>query len=179
MKRLIISTFLSAIALAAPAASASAQDYNPFEIGGALGAAIPISDLDDVANVGYNATFILGYKPSFSPLGFRFDAAYNQFSQQGGGDDLAISSFTANAVFAMPSGGFTPYIIGGAGLYNVDELFVAPGDSRNKFGFNAGVGVSMPLSGFKVFAEARYNHVPLDSPSPAAKFVPITFGLIF
>jgi opacity protein-like surface antigen len=162
--------------LAAPSATAGAQDFNPFEIGGAIGAAIPVGDLDDAANVGYNATFILGYKPTFSPLGFRFDAAYNQFGLEAGGD-VDIPSFTANAVFELPTGGFTPYVIGGAGLYRVDEFFVFPGESQNKFGWNAGAGISMPLSGFRVFVEARYNQVNLDGPD--ATFVPITFGAIF
>lgn len=176
MKRLIISTLVGVLALAAPSGSAKAQDFNPFEIGGAIGAAVPVGDFGDEADIGYNATFILGYKPAFSPLGFRFDAAYNEFGSEVFDDaKFEIPSFTANVVFELPTGGFTPYLIGGGGLYRVGGDLV--GDTENKFGFNAGAGISMPLSGFKVFVEARYNHV--DDDFGNITFIPITFGAIF
>jgi hypothetical protein len=35
----------------------------------------------------------------------------------------------------------------------------------------------MPLSGFDTFLEARYNQVQFDNGS--AKFIPITFGVMF
>lgn len=177
MKRFIISTVLAATAMAAPAVTASAQGFNPFEIGGAIGAAVPVSDLGDDADIGYNATFILGYKPSFSPLGFRFDAAYNEFGAQVGGGKFDIPSFTGNLVFDIPTGGFSPYLIGGAGLYRVPSSIAIGPDAENKLGFNAGGGISMRLSGFKVFVEARYNHVDVDGYK--ASFIPITFGAIF
>ena len=177
MKRLIIATFLGATALTAPVASSSAQDFNPFEIGGAIGAAVPLGDLGDITDVGYNATFILGYNPTFSPIGFRFDAAYNEFGLEGSDGNINIPSFTANAVFKAPTGGFTPYLIGGGGLYRVGAEFPGFAEAENKFGFNIGGGVSMPLSGFKVFVEARYNRVSIDGGE--ISFVPITFGAIF
>lgn len=173
VKRLIISTFLAGIAMTATAATASAQ--NPFEIGAAAGAAMPLSDLDDIADVGYNVAFFVGYKPAMLPIGLRFEAAYNAFGTDFD-EDLEVVGFTANGIFSLPTGGFTPYVIGGAGLYRVDEFFVAPNDSRNKFGFNIGGGISMPLSGFKVFVEARFNSVSLD---PNATFIPIVFGASF
>jgi opacity protein-like surface antigen len=183
VKRLIISTFLAAIALTAPAATASAQDFNPFEIGGAAGVAIPTGDLGDIADMGYNATFFVGYNPAFLPVGLRFEAAYNEF---GIDEDLAdgsinIPSFTANAIFKLPTGGFTPYVIGGAGLYRVgaEDDFFGTSESDNRFGWNAGGGISMPLSGFKVFIEARFNQVMGEDGSESLTFVPIVFGASF
>lgn len=176
VNRLIISTFVAAIAMTAPAATASAQSSNPFEIGGAFGASIPVGDGVDGIDTGWNATFILGYKPSFSPLGFRAEAGYNQFGITDTEENISIASFTGNAVFELPTGGFTPYIIGGAGLYNIGTS-ISGIDSENKFGFNVGGGISMPLSGFKVFVEARYNRVSTDGGSTS--YVPIVFGAIF
>jgi opacity protein-like surface antigen len=86
-----------------------------------------------------------------------------------------IAAFTANALFEVPSGGFTPYVIGGGGLYRLDDSI--GGDAQNEFGFNIGGGISMPLSGFKVFVEARYHRVNTEGGSTA--FVPIVFGAIF
>lgn len=175
VKRFIISTLVAGIAMTAPAASASAQGSNPFEIGGAFGASVPVGDIADGLDMGFNATFILGYKPSFSPLGFRAEAGYNQFGITGFSESVNIAAFTGNALFEVPTGGFTPYLIGGAGLYRLGNS--VDSNSSNEFGFNVGGGISMPLSGFKVFVEARYNRVSDDTGSFG--FVPIVFGAIF
>lgn len=178
MNRLVITAVLVGLAVAVPSKDVSAQAYNPFQIGGAVGAAIPMGDLGNATNLGYNVTLALGYKPAASPLGFRFDAAYNEFGFQGGGGNFNIPSFTANAVYDLPSGGFSPYLIGGAGLYRPSAAISGFGSgSENRFGFNAGGGVKMPLSGFHVFAEARYNYVSADSGN--LSFIPIIIGLMF
>jgi opacity protein-like surface antigen len=171
---------VAGLAIGAPASNASAQDFNPFEIGGAIGAAVPVGDLADGAEMGYNATFMVGYNPTFLPVGLRFDAAYNEFGIENVDDaNVNIPSFTANAIFKLPTGGFTPYVIGGAGLYRPGGEFAGFSGSENKFGWNVGGGVSMPLSGFKVFVEARYNNVSLGDNDGDWSFVPITFGLVF
>jgi opacity protein-like surface antigen len=179
VKRLIIATFLGAAALTTPVASSSAQDFNPFEIGGAIGAAVPVGDLGDFTDVGYNATFMIGYNPVFLPVGLRFDAAYNEFGLEGTDGNVNISSFTGNAILKLPTGGFTPYVIGGAGLYRVGAELFGQTDAENRFGWNAGGGISMPLSGFKVFVEARFNQVRGEDGGPNLNFVPIVFGAIF
>jgi len=170
---------LAGLAISAPPKEASAQNMNPFEIGGAIGAAVPIGDLGDVTDMGYNATFMLGYNPVFLPVGLRFDAAYNEFGITGTDANINIPSFTANAIFKLPTGGFTPYVIGGAGLYRVDTNLFGQTDAENRFGFNVGGGISMPLSGFKVFVEARYNNVSGSNGSTDLSFVPIVFGASF
>ena len=182
MNRLLIASVLAGLAITAPAREASAQDFNPFEIGGAIGAAVPLGDLDDVVDMGYNATFVVGYNPTFLPVGLRFDAAYNEFGiddEFGVDGNINIPSFTANAIFKLPTGGFTPYLIGGAGLYRPGGEVAGFSDSENKFGWNAGGGISMPLSGFKVFVEARFNQVRGSDGEANVNFVPIVFGAIF
>ena len=47
----------------------------------------------------------------------------------------------------------------------------------NHFGWNVGGGITMPLSGFDTFIEARYNQVQGNPGS--LKFVPVTFGVMF
>ncbi len=171
---------LAGLAISVPAQNASAQDMNPFEIGGALGAAIPTGDLGDFTDMGYNATFILGYNPTFLPVGIRFDAAYNEFGVTNVDNaNVNIPSFTANAIFKLPTGGFTPYVIGGVGLYRPGGEIFGQSGSENAFGWNVGGGISMPLSGFKVFVEARFNNVSGDNNRSDWSFVPITFGAIF
>ena len=117
--------------------------------------------------------------PAFLPVGLRFDAAYNEFGLKGTDGNINIPSFTANAIFKLPTGGFTPYVIGGAGLYRLGANLFGQTDSENRFGWNAGGGISMPLSGFKVFVEARFNQVRGSNGDPSLNFVPIVFGASF
>ena len=180
MNRVILPAFAAVLALGAASASAGAQfSSNPFQIGAAAGIAFPTSDLGDIANTGYNVTVALGYKPAMNPIGVRVEAAYNQFGLKGVDGNVNIPAFTGNLVYTLPSVSFSPYVIGGAGLYrtNVD---VAGGGSagENRFGFNVGGGIKIPLSSsFETFAEARYNRVTVDNGSMS--FIPITVGIMW
>jgi opacity protein-like surface antigen len=85
---------------------------------------------------------------------------------------------TGNLEYSIPSDAVTPYLIGGAGLYNAAVNLPGFGSgSSNKFGWNIGGGIKLPLSGFDTFLEARYNQVQGNGGS--LKFIPITFGVMF
>lgn len=179
MNRFNIPTLAAAILVAAAAPSANAQSLNPFQIGASAGIAFPSGDLSDIANTGYSVTLIGGYKPVFLPIGIRVEAAYNEFGLEGTDGNVNIPAFTGNLVYELPSVSFTPYAIGGAGLYrtNVD---VGGGGStgENNFGFNIGGGIKIPLStSFETFVEARYNHVTVEGGS--LSFIPITVGILW
>ena len=153
----------------------------PVQFGIAAGAALPTSDLSDVASTGFNVTGTIGITPQLIPLGIRIDGAYNRFSLKNGVDgDIHMTSVTGNLVYKMPSEAVSPYLIGGAGWYNVGGTASGIGSgSENHFGWNVGGGISMPLSGFDTFLEARYNQVQFSDGEPSAKFIPITFGVMF
>ena len=179
MNRFIFSAVVAAAAAAAVAPQASAQGYNPFQIGASGGIAFPTSDLGNVANTGYNIAFAVGYKPLAMPIGLRAEAAYNEFGLQGGNGNINVPAFTANATFDLPAGGFTPYAIGGAGLYRpgANSTFGSTA-TENHFGFNVGGGVKIPLSSsFETFVEARYNRVSMNNGS--LSFVPVTVGIMW
>src|SRR5665811_90320 len=111
---------------------------------------------------------------------FRVDGAYNQFSAKSGtvGGNVHFTSVTGNLVYSIPSETVAPYLIGGAGVYNAAINIPGFGSgSSNKFGWNLGGGIKMPLSGFDTFLEARYNQVQGNGGS--LKFIPITFGVMF
>ena len=180
MNRFIIPTLVAAVSVAAAAPGANAQSSsNPFQIGGAAGIAFPTSDLGTFTNTGYNVTLAVGYNPAASPVGLRFEAAYNEFGVQGGGGNINIPAFTANAVFALPASGFTPYVIGGGGLYRPGASSQFGNSSaENHFGFNVGGGVKLPLSSsFETFVEARYNRVSVNNGS--LSFIPVTVGIMW
>ena len=179
MNRIIFSTLVAAgIAAVAPAARAQSSS-NPFQIGGAAGIAFPTGDLGNAANTGYNVTLAVGYNPPAAPVGLRFEAAYNEFGNQIGSGNLNIAAFTANAVFALPASGFTPYLIGGAGLYRTGANTFGNSASENDFGFNVGGGVKLPLSNsFETFVEARFNRVSISGGGNLS-FIPVTVGIMW
>ena len=174
MKRTIFAAALAGVTLISFQASAQTSTVH---FGVAAGAAIPVSGLKDFLNTGFNGTVTVGLNPTLIPLGIRIDGAYNQFSFKSGlgGGNLHYTSVTGNLVYKIPGASFSPYAIAGAGWYNAGAS--GGGSSTNNFGFNIGGGISMALSGFDTFLEARFNQVQ-TSGSPA-RFVPITFGVMF
>jgi opacity protein-like surface antigen len=170
---------VAGLAVAAPAAQA--QGYNPFEIGASGGIAFPTGDLGTTTNTGYNVAFAVGYRPQYSPLAVRAEAAYNQFGfSNGNNGNINIPAFTGNVEYALPLGmSFTPYVIGGAGLYRPSADFGGGNTgTENHFGWNVGGGVKIPLSSsFQTFVEARYNSVNVDGGT--LSFVPLTVGITF
>jgi hypothetical protein len=178
LKRSLFITALAALALISLPFEARAQ--NPVQLGIAGGLSLPTSDLSDLTDMGFNGTITVGMTPALIPLGIRIDGAINQFSIKDdiGDGTVRFLSVTGNLVYKIPGATVSPYLIGGAGLYNAN-VDVPPfgSESENKFGWNVGGGINMPLSGFSTFIEARYNQVQTDG--EALKFIPITFGILF
>ena len=180
MNRFVLSTLFAATTLAAaPAAQAQAGLLTGFQIGAAAGVAIPTGDFADSNKMGYNVTLAVGVRPAYAPVGVRLEAAYNQFGFEGGGGNVNVPAFTGNLIFGLPVATFSPYVIGGAGLYRVGvDLDGADNVAENHFGFNIGGGIKIPISrSFETFIEARYNRVSIDGENIA--FVPITIGVLF
>jgi len=160
---------VAAILFIAPSLHAQAS----FSI--AAGAAVPIGSTSDGMNVGYNITGAIGIKPPVAPIGLRVDGMFNSLGRKGGGGGSGrIAAGTANLTVAgpmIPMG----YLIGGVGMYNSSAS--GGGSSSTDFGFNVGVGLKFPLTGFSTFAEARLHYINTDVVK--TKFVPITFGITF
>jgi len=169
---------LTALAVSSSLHAQSVTGTNkPFSFGGALGVAIPVSDLSNAANAGFNGTLIMGLNTPSLPVNFRIDGAYNSFGVKHSSTNIHVTSFTGNAVLNVPtSSSIRPYLIGGAGLYNTSTN-VSGTNSANNFGVNVGAGLTMPFSGFNTFVEARYHWV--NTSNTSTKFFPITFGIMF
>jgi len=179
VKKTILSLVaVAGIAVAAP--NSQAQSYNPFQIGASGGVGFPTGNLGNATNTGYNIALVLGYKPALLPVSVRAEAAYNQFGFQTSGGNINIPSFTGNLAYELPLGmSFTPYAIGGVGLYRPSaDLGGGNTGTENDFGWNIGGGIKIPLSSsFETFIEARYNSV--NSNGSTFSFVPITVGVLF
>src|SRR5438477_5360986 len=74
----------------------------PIQIGVAAGATIPVSDLGNNFNTGFNVTGTVGFNPVGLPVGFRGDVAYNQFGSKGATNVKAkFASVSGNVVVPM------------------------------------------------------------------------------
>jgi len=178
MKRIAL-TFAALAAISAASTTSSAQSTKPVSLGISAGAAIPTGDLGTDYSTGWNVTASLGFNSYASPVGFRIDGMYNQFSAKDGIDlrDIKVSSANANVVYALPGTGIRPYLIGGAGVYGL-KYDDPSRDTQTKLGLNGGIGASFPLSGFNTFVEARFHHIFTDD-NYSTQFIPVTFGISF
>jgi hypothetical protein len=181
VKKLVIPVAaLMALATLAAGRSANAQVatiLKPVQIGVAAGAAVPVSDLGNGFSTGFNVTGTIAINVPLLPVGFRIDAAYNQFGAKGTSNvNAKIAGVSGNVVFGMPGVVITPYFIGGVGYYRVSSSATGSVASNN-FGFNAGAGLKLPLLVFAAFIEARYNRISENGGSTS--FVPVTVGVMF
>jgi hypothetical protein len=119
----------------------------------------------------------LELRPAFSPVGLRFDGAFDRLGFEGGGGDLTIWSVTGNAVLSPMASPL--YFIGGIGMYSTDLNFDGgpDTDAETDFGFNLGAGFSLPLTGFSTFIEARWHSINTEFEN--TQYIPIVFGLRF
>lgn len=185
----VVTRFVAVTAIVvSTAAVASAQGVTtatkPFSLGVSGGAAIPTGDLANSFNTGYNVGGHVALGAPGLPIGFRGDVNYDNFGSKGSGNGSAhIWSYTANAVLGIPVvPGLSPYLIGGIGGFKPGASYTSGGttftaSSGTKFGFDVGAGLTIPLSGFNAFVEARYNR--FNDGAGSTSFVPITFGVMF
>lgn len=197
--RLLTTAAMIATSTSLAGAQAATSLVKPISIGISGGAAIPMGDLSSGsssgytgANTGYNVTGSLAVAVPVVPFGLRADVAYNSFGTKNVSfpanlgntaynADARVLGVTANLVLSvpLPEPVVHPYLIGGAGVYNVRLAPFGSGasSSQSNFGFNLGAGVTIPLTGFNTFIEARYHRVSQNNGSLA--FIPITIGVMF
>ena len=171
MKRLLVAVAGLTI-LAAPAV---AQDVvRPIRFGVQGGVSMPMGDLGDAADMGFIVGGLADWKPATLPIGIRFNVDYQRWgSKVLDGESLSSISGTAAAMYAIPTtGGISPYVLGGLGMYrstcSVDDC-----PSETDLGFNVGGGLNFNLGALDTFLELRYHSVD------DATFVPIAFGIRF
>lgn len=173
-------TILSAGALAAAPAFASAQTTPVISVSG--GAVAATGTLGDATDLGYHAAAGLNFGGTRVPVGLRFEGGFNGLGVKNGVDaNYRILSATANAVFNLSQTPDSPYIIGGLGAYNTrlsGSGAFGNSTSRNNVGINVGGGLRFPLAGLSTFFEARY-HSTLGREGSNLQFIPITFGIMF
>jgi hypothetical protein len=154
-----------------------------FGLGG--GIVVPVSRLGDFFKVGWQGQAAVIIRPQRFPVGFQIDGNFMQMKSKPPADTtFQVIDGTANIVFTIPTSAattFKPYILGGAGVYNIKNK---PGDTRTKFGLNGGVGFDVGNGPVVFFAEGRFHNIfsgrinDIGHPSNAS-FIPVTIGVKF
>jgi hypothetical protein len=79
-------------------------------------------------------------------------------------------------VLRAPIGRFSPYLIGGGGIYNSHRTPFPGSQSSTDLGVNFGGGLRLNFTDATTFVEARYHKVSGDG---RIRIVPLTFGILF
>lgn len=159
------------------AAPVAAQVANPIGFNVRAGAAIPTGEDSEGINTGFTIGAGLTMRPAMLPVGLRFDGDFNRFGADGIDANVTIWALTANAEIAPVASPL--YFIGGLGFYSskVSVEGLGDSDSETDLGFNGGVGLRLPLTGFSTFVEARYHSI--GSEGGRTNYIPIVFGVNF
>jgi hypothetical protein len=185
MRRSTLTAAILATTLAvAPAGALRAQGLLSAGLGG--GVALPLSTFSDEVVPGFRVLGTVALGVPLLPLGLRLDAAYDRFDVERALEGAPVSAgapqvfyVTLNPTYRLPSAGapITPYLIGGAGSYNVGCAGGLSCESATNFGWNGGAGFRFRLWGLGAFAEARYHRVSASGGS--LQYVPVIAGLLF
>lgn len=176
MKRFLVAAAGLALsaAVAAPASAQATEDLRTMRFGVQAGLSMPMGDFGDLANSGYTVGGLLDWRGANMPFGMRFNVDYGSWAGDEDVLDLDYNMFsgTAAAMFTVPTtGGISPYVLGGLGLYSFGCSEDC--DRETEFGFNLGGGLNFNLGTLDTFAEARYHKAGDFS------FLPIVFGIRF
>ena len=173
---------LAASLLLVGASSADAQFASPIRFNVHAGAALPVGDLADEAGgdaqLGFRIGAGLELRPPLSPVGLRFDGAYDRMGIRDFDAAWSIWNLTANAVLSPMVSPL--YFVGGIGMYGWDitgDDVVVDQPSETDFGFNIGAGFSLPLTGFSTFVEALWHNINAECDN--ISYIPIVFGIRF
>lgn len=154
-----------------------------FNLGG--GISMPRGALDDFYGNGWNVTGSVGWHPTESPFGVRFDATYDRLNGEsipsGGPTEIADASVLAGlaeVTLRIPRAlGLNPYIVGGGGVYRFNDYGVEDAEASTEFGWNVGGGLRFGWGFTSLFVESRYMSV--GTPGERATYVPIILGITF
>lgn len=180
MKRFIALVLVSVIAAGSAAAQQPATIPPAAPTIGASGGlgggiAIPLGRLNDTHAAGYSLSGLVDFSDAAQPFSFRAELIYQHFDVKTAAPpgtknknmwSLGASLLARSAQRTASSA----YVIGGIAVYKLT-------DEGTKPGFNAGMGLEVPLTFFIGIADLRIHYVLSDG-KPALT-IPITLGARF
>ena len=169
---------------------------NGFYIGIGGGGTVPMGDLSDGYDPGFNVTVPIGWQSMTTPWGIRADLAYNRIrgavAEFDDGevelDDGDIWSGTLGLTAQWPVGASSTsfYLVGGGGAYHFRDFgelnasgteVTIESENVTKFGLNGGLGINFAVGAADIFVDARY--VSVFTEGDKTNFIPITLGVRF
>lgn len=188
MRKQVVLGMLAVLAgttLASRTAAAQEQSgtSTQFSLGG--GVDLPMGDFDNDFNTGWHGLAAVTFTPATSPVGIQIDGNYSRIPDDTPSNfDRQMIYGTGNIVYRFqtsPESTFRPYLIGGAGAYNLkntgSDVPDIEGNSTTKFGLNGGAGFDIKAGSAALFAEARFHNVFTEGSNTS--FLPITAGIRF
>jgi hypothetical protein len=171
----------------------------PFHLALGGGITAATGDFGDLFDMGFNgqASFIL--KKTTWPVGLRVDGLYSRHELKSGGvaapggtsvqvanDGVGhIGAFTANLVLPFRTGGISPYLVGGGGIYTTRFKTDASAAAEHKVngGFDVGGGFAFHLPAIvDGYIEARFHSFNPKSDlfgKDSFQIIPITVGIVW
>jgi hypothetical protein len=177
IRNVVMGAVLMASAGAAPALAQGAE----LSLGGGL--TLPLGNFDDAFKLGWHGTGAVSFVPENLPVGFQLDGTFSRLSDESPLDIKAQMIYgTGNVVYKFKTSEdtrFRPYLIGGAGVYNLDTKGddALGGGSETKFGLNGGAGFDFKAGSAGVFVEGRFHNVFTEGEN--TNFIPFTVGVRF
>lgn len=187
-----------AIALVFLATGLQAQSSRPVQVIVSGGMSVPTGGFADVHELGVHADVsllvnalgpALRLRPELSYTRFKLKDLQSAFAQTRGGvyeagDVSRLLGGFANIEMTLGSGGIQPFLLAGVGAVQLrtDATGTPESFSDVKASLNFGAGVRFRLGGIGGFVEARLSNIPSDAVETSfkeARFIPVTFGLVF
>jgi hypothetical protein len=159
---------------------------------------VPTGRVSDFYKTGFNVEVPIGWQPTSSAFGVRFDLGYSRLNGRSAGtnglsfqpDDPSIWSATANLTLDLLKFGESRrgalYLVGGGGVFRFTDFFSADrtdndvesafeGSPVTKGGLTGGAGLAFPIGGASLFVESRYTTAYTEGDN--TRWVPVIFGL--
>lgn len=91
--------------------------------------------------------------------------------------DARTVSGTLNVVFSLSGYSVKPYFLAGGGGFKMTTQPATP-NAKTRFGFDFGLGFTVPVGTKALFVESRLNSITQPSAKPI-RYLPIVFGILF
>jgi hypothetical protein len=159
--------------------TAGAQSRNAITI--AAGPSFPTGELRQTQAQGTDINLGLIRGSDDSPFGVRLDLAYDRFPGKTVNGihnaERRVAGGSADLLFSTSGYTIKPYLIAGAGAFKVTSKPEAE-DAKTRFGFDFGIGFTMPLGTNALFIESRLNSVSQHHARPL-RYIPVALGFLF
>lgn len=180
---------MTALALALSASILGTAAHAQARFGIAAGVALPAGEFGDAVNSGVSLEANLEGRPRGMPFALRGDLFLSRFGldSESTGESGSIRGMggALSALVQLAGAGFTPYLLAGPMLANLDVSIDGSTDEAkigNNFGVQAGAGAKFLVSGYLARAEIRLGYVFSKDESvgvPNAQWVTFNMGVLF